>query len=144
MPYIGRIEVPEIAPAEVFPVKPEYGSGRALKPEVYVHTFKSGNVKLEQRFLMGTGATRFHVVASLSPARRVAMREFWEKIKGACGAFFFDAANDDCQGTTRYVCRFEDPSLTYEYVTTAISTIGVNLVEIPQDSPTYPLNATET
>ena len=57
--YLGNILVPEIAPSGVFPLVPDYPHGRAEAPEVVIHQFGSGNAKIEQRFLLGTGAKRF-------------------------------------------------------------------------------------
>lgn len=59
--YLGNIEVPEIMPSGVFPIVSDYPHGRAHKPDVVVHRFGSGNAKIEQRMLLGTGARRFTV-----------------------------------------------------------------------------------
>ena len=58
---IGNITVPEIAVSGTFPIVPEYPYGRASHPDVAIHQFGSGNAKIEQRFLLGTGARRFTV-----------------------------------------------------------------------------------
>ena len=141
--YIGRIAVPEITPAEVFPLVPDFGSGRSQKPDVAVHRFKTGNVKIEQRFLLGNGAKRFHIRSSMTAASRASLRTFWDTVQGSYGAFTYNAPDDDGAGATAYVCRFEDNSLTYEYLTQTITGVGVTLVEIPQTSPDYTLNSTE-
>ena len=58
---IGNITVPEIAASGTFPIVPEYPYGRASHPDVAIHQFGSGNAKIEQRFLLGTGARHFSV-----------------------------------------------------------------------------------
>ena len=73
---IGRITVPEIVPSGTFPIVPDAPWGRALAPDVYIHLFANpaANLKIEQRFLAGDGATRYVVrCAGLPPARRVAL-----------------------------------------------------------------------
>ena len=61
---------------------------------------------------------------------------------GLYGAFYYDAPNDDSNGTTRYTCRFENEPLSWEMVSDAVCSVGVTLVEIPTTSPTYSLNQT--
>ena len=55
---IGNITVPEIAASGTFPIVSEYPYGRASHPDVAIHQFGSGNAKIEQRFLLGTGYSR--------------------------------------------------------------------------------------
>jgi hypothetical protein len=142
---IGNIQVLEITPSGVFPLVPDYPYGRAHAPQVVVHQFGSGNAKIEQRFLLGTGAKRFTVrKARLREADRVALRNFWESKYGPCGAFYYNAPNDDGQGTTQYVCRFANEPLSWEMLGEAVCSVGVTLIEIPQSSPAYPLNQTVT
>ncbi|MBM4035880.1 MAG: hypothetical protein FJ291_29425, partial [Planctomycetes bacterium] len=143
--YIGNITVPEIALSGVFPIVPDYPHGRAQAPEVVVHQFGSGNAKIEQRFLLGTGAKRFTVrKAWLRDSDRVALRNFWESKYGPYGAFTYNAPNDDGLGTTAYTCRFANEPLSWEMLTDAVCSLGVTLIEIPASSPTYPLNQTVT
>jgi len=141
--YLGNIPVPEIAPSGVFPLVPDYPHGRAQAPEVVIHQFGSGNAKIEQRFLLGTGAKRFTVrKARLREADRVALRDFWEQHYGPYGAFYYNAPNDDGQGTTQYTCRFANEPLSWEMLAAAVCSLGVTLIEIPSSSPTYTLNQT--
>jgi hypothetical protein len=143
--YLGNILVPEIAPSGVFPLVPDYPHGRAQAPQVAVHQFGSGNTKIEQRFLLGTGAKRFTVrKAHLREFDRIALRDFWEQHYGPYGAFYYNAPNDDGQGTTQYVCRFANEPLSWEMLGAAVCSLGVTLIEIPQSSPTYLLNQTVT
>ena len=143
--YIGNIAVPEILPSGVFPIAPDYPHGRAHSPEVVVHQFGSGNAKIEQRFLLGTGAKRFTVrKAWLRDSDRIALRNFWESKYGPYGAFTYNAPNGDGLGTTPYTCRFSNEPLSWEMLTDAVCSLGVTLIEIPSSSPTYPLNQTVT
>ena len=143
--YLGNIPVPEITPSGVFPIVPDYPHGRAQAPEVVIHQFGSGNAKIEQRFLLGTGARRFTVrKARLRETDRIALRDFWEQHYGPYGAFYYDAPNDDGQGTTRYVCRFADEPLSWEMLGAAVCSVGTTLIEIPQSTPSYELNQTVT
>ena len=106
---IGNITVPEIAASGTFPIVPEYPYGRASHPDVAIHQFGSGNAKIEQRFLLGTGARRFTVRRSwMNDTQRIALRNFWESKYGPYGAFTYNAPNDDGNGTTAYhlpVCQ---------------------------------------
>ncbi len=140
---LGRVPVPEIVIAGVFPITSDFPHGRAHAPQVVVHRFESANTKIEQRFLLGAGAKRFTVRRSrLREAERIALRDFWENHYGPYGAFYYDAPNDDASGTTRYVCRFENEPLSWEMVSDAVCAIGLTLVEIPTTSPAYTLHAT--
>ncbi len=141
--YLGNIPVPEIVVSGVFPIVPDFPHGRAHAPEVVVHQFGSANAKIEQRFLLGTGAKRFTVRrARLKESDRIALRDFWDNHYGPYGAFHYDAPNDDGNGTTRYTCRFENEPLSWEMVSDAVCSVGVTLVEIPTTSPSYTLNQT--
>jgi hypothetical protein len=142
---VGNISVPEIAPLGTFPIVPDYPHGRAWRPDVVVHQFGSGNAKIEQRFLLGTGARRFTIRKSfLRDADRLALRDFFESKYGAYGAFTYNAPNDDGVGTTTYTCRFANEPLSWEMVADHACSVGVTLVEIPATSPTYTLNQTVT
>lgn len=143
--YIGNIPVPEIVPSGVFPLVPDFPHGRALRPQVAIHQFGSGNAKTEQRFLLGHEARRFLVRKQwLRDSDRVALRNFWETKYGSYGAFTCNAPNDDGLGTTACTCRFANEPLSWEMLTDAVSTLGVTLIEIPSSSPAYTLNQTVT
>ena len=142
---IGNILVPEIVPSGTFPIVPDYPYGCAHAPEVVVHQFGSGNAKVEQRFLLGTGAKRFTVRrAWLREAERIALRDFWESKRGAYGSFTYGAPNEDGNGTTAYLCRFANEPLSWEMVADWACSLGVTLIEIPTATPEYALNQTVT
>src|ERR1017187_3230327 len=142
---IGNITVPEIAVSGTFPIVPEYPYGRASHPDVAIHQFGSGNAKIEQRFLLVTGARRFTVRRSwMNDTQRIALRNFWESKYGPYGAFTYNAPNDDGNGTTAITCRFENEPLSWAMVADWICSIGVTLVEIPSSTPAYTLNSTVT
>jgi hypothetical protein len=143
--YIGNIEVPQIVPSGVFPLTPDFPHDHAQEPHVVVHQFGSANSKVEQRFYQGPGAKRFFIRKSfLKDADRIALRDFWEDHYGSYGSFYYDAPNDDGQGTTRYTCRFANEPLTWEMVSDVVCSVGLTLIEIPSNSPTYTLNQTLT
>jgi len=143
--YLGRIEVPEPESGGVFPLVPDYPNGLAYAPEVVVHQFGSANAKIQQRFLLGTGARRFTLrKAWVRDAERLALRDFWESKYGPYGAFTYNAPNDNGIGTTAYTCRFANEPLSWEMVADWACSIGVTLIEIPATSPSYSLNTTVT
>jgi len=142
---IGNIDVPEIVASGVFPIVPEYPYGRSSHPDVAIHQFGSGNAKIEQRFLLGTGTRRFTVRRTwMNDAQRIALRNFWESKYGPYGAFTYYAPNDDGNGATAYTCRFANEPLSWQMVADWVCSIGVNLIEIPAYAPTYTLNSTVT
>src|SRR5690349_6967543 len=109
---IGRIAVPSVTVSGVFPLVPDYPWGRALAPEVYTHSFASGNGKVEQRFLAGMGAKRFTVRRQkLTRADVNALANFWRTNKGTVGAFTYHCPTE-AGGTEAYTCRFVDPTLS--------------------------------
>ncbi len=142
---IGTIAVPEIAVSGTFPIVPEYPYGRASHPDVAIHQFGTGNAKIEQRFLLGTGARRFTVRRTwMNDTQRVALRNFWESKYGPLGAFTYNAPNDDGNGTTAFTCRFANEPLSWQMVADWVCSVGVTLIEIPSSSPVYALNSTVT
>ena len=141
--YLGNIPVPEIAPSGTFPIVPDYPHGRAWRPDVAIHQFGSGNCKVEQRFLLGTGAKRFTLRRQcLRDCERIALRNFWESKYGPYGAFTYHAPNDDGNGTTPYTCRFANEPLSWEMVADWACSLGITLVEIPSTTPSYSINQT--
>jgi hypothetical protein len=141
--YIGNIAVPEIVPSGVFPFTPDYPLEVRRDHEVAVHQFGSGNAKVEQRFLHGTGARRFTIRKQwLRDAERIALRNFWESKYGPYGAFTYNAPNGSRAGTTPVVCRFANEPLSWEMVADWACSLGVTLIEIPQTGPSYPLSQT--
>lgn len=143
--YIGNIAVPEIVASGVFPIVPDMGYGRAKEPLVAIHRFGSGNTKIEQRYLIGTGARRFMVRrARMKLADRTALKNFFETQYGPYGAFTYNVPSDDGASTTATTCRFANEPLSWDMIHDAVMSLpGVTLVEIPANSPTYPLNATQ-
>jgi hypothetical protein len=142
---IGNITVPDIAASGTFPIIPEYPYGRANHPDVAIHQFGTGNAKIEQRFLLGTGARRFTVRRTwMNDTQRLSLRNFWESKYGPLGAFTYNAPNDDGNGTTATTCRFANEPLSWQMVADWVCSVGVTLVEIPSGNPTYTLNSTVT
>ena len=111
---IGRIAIPSTTASAVFPLVTDFPHGRAQKRLVISHTFGSGNAKIEQRFYVGSPATRYTFrSARLNSSLRLALRNFWEARQGAAGAFFYDVPNEDQTFTRKTVC-FENTPLTFE------------------------------
>jgi len=141
--FLGNVPVPEITPSGVFPLTPDYPLEVRRDHEVAVHQFGSGNAKIEQRFLLGTGARRFTIRKQwLRDAERLALRNFWESRYGPYSAFTYNAPNDNGVGTTPVICRFANEPLSWEMVADWACSLGVTLIEIPQATPSYPLNQT--
>jgi hypothetical protein len=127
----------------VFPLTLDYPIEVRREHEVAVHQFGSGNSKVEQRFLLGTGARRFTIRKQwLRDAERIALRNFWESKYGPYGAFTYNVPNDNGLGTTPVICRFANEPLSWEMVADWACSLGVTLIEIPATSPSYPLNQT--
>jgi hypothetical protein len=137
--FLGNVPVPEITPSGVVPLTPDYPLEVRRDHEVVVHQFGSGNAKIEQRLLLGTGARRFTIRKQWPrDAERIALRNFWETKYGPYGAFTFDAPNDNGVGTTPVVCRFANEPLSWEMLADWACSLGVTLIEIPQATPSYP------
>ena len=141
---LGTISVPEISVSGTpFPTFAEYPFVTSFEPKVVTHQFGSANAKIEQRFYLGSGARRFMVRRSMGRTERQALRDFWEARSGPYEAFTFNAPNLD-NTTTATTCRFENAPLSFDFLSNAIASVGVVLVEIPTTSPTYTLNSTQT
>ena len=142
---IGRITVPSTTASQVFPLVTDFPHGRAQKRLVITHTLGSGNAKIEQRFYVGSPATRYTFrSARLNATLRLALRNFWEARQGAAGAFFYDVPNEDGSTFTRKTVCFENQALTFEDLSDSICGAGVVFVEIPDPAaaPVYALGAT--
>src|SRR4051812_36529178 len=142
MPSIGNISVPEIALSTIaFPIVPDFGYGRAHRPQIVEHRMgaNSADGKVSQRYYLGSGAKEFTVRRSALTIRdRQSLVDFWFTNRGAYGAFTYNAPNED--GTfTEHTCRFRDQALTLEYLIGAITATGIDLVEIPDANPDYPV-----
>ncbi len=143
--FIGNIEVPEIVPSGVFPIVSDWGFGSAHAPSVAIHQFGTSDAKTEQRFLLGNGTRTFIVRKQvLTKTDRLALVSFWEGVYGAFGAFTYNAPFEDGSDTEEIVCRFADEPISLEFLTDAICSTGITLIEIPQLFPTYALNSTQT
>jgi hypothetical protein len=140
---VGRIPVASTSASQVFPLVTEFPHGRAQKRLVITHEFGSANAKIEQRFYVGSPATRYTFKSTrLTASLRLTLRNFWEARQGAAGAFFYDVPNEDQTFTRKTVC-FENQPLTFEELSDSICGAGVVFVEIPDpdDAPVYSLGA---
>lgn len=142
--FIGNIEVPEIVASGTYPLTPDYGSVRAIEPEIAIHAFGSANAKIEQRFYLGNGVRRFRLSHSqLTRADVVTLRDFFDANSGPEGAFTFDFPEPD-GSTTAYTCHFEGQGLSFGRDSNTKASAQVDLAGIPSSAPTYTLNSTET
>lgn len=147
MATIGNITVPSVATSGVFPLASDYGYGKAISPEIAVHQFGSANAKIEQRFWLGDGLTRYTVVrSSLTQAEFESLRNFWEARKGPYQPFTYAVPSDDGQSTSNVTVRFENAPLTFEHMSDALCSVGLTFVEVPDpdEAPSYTLNSTDT
>lgn len=145
--FIGNIEIPEIPADGEFPLVSQYPWGRAQQPRVEIHRMGPEAIKgkSEQRFLIGAGPRRFHVVLDeLTPERRQQLADFWLVNKGAYGAFTYHAPTDDGTDVEDVIVRFEEPTLELEYFLSCICRTGLWLAEVVTEGPTYALDATVT
>jgi hypothetical protein len=137
--FLGNVPVPEITPSGVFPLTPDYPLEVRRDHEVVVHQFGSGNAKIEQRLLLGTGARRFTIRKQwLRDAERIALRNFWESKYGPYGAFTYNAPNDNGVGATPVVCRFANEPLSWEMVADWACSLGVTLIETSAGNAVLP------
>jgi len=140
---LGPIDVPEVTTEGVFPLRPDWGWSRVIEPQVAVHTFESGNRKVEQRFYLGDGARRYALrFDSLRPSQIDTLKAFWEDHSGAYGQFYFDAPTPSGAGTSRVVCRFAEPALSISHVADLIASVGVTLIEVPEAPLSYAVDST--
>jgi hypothetical protein len=160
MDKLGLIDVPNIVPTGTFPVTPDYPFGVAENPSVFVHRFgMAQSARTEQRFYMGNGARTFTVHRNkLTGQERLSFIDFWESNSGAYGAFTFNVPS--LEGVTGppgaqswrtsefkpTICHFASQTLSLEYALGCITSLGLQLKEIPDPSkaPTYPLAQTVT
>lgn len=141
---IGNITVPDpVVTTTPFPLSISFPYDMTRDWQVVVHPFGSANAKIEQRFLLGTGARKWNIQRPImSDTERVALRDFWEAQQGAVAQFPFNAPSDNGLSTVAYTARFENQPLSLQMLSDWISSTGVVLVEVPTSSPTYALNST--
>ena len=145
MATIGRITVPTIPVVGTFPFTTGYPHGTVDSPQVWVHDFASGNHKISQRFLRGTGARIHTFQRQLSIADIDTLKTFWEARNGAFEPFSYDAFLDGHSGSpTTLTVRFLDPAITFDQFTQAIAAVGINFIEEVTTGPTHAVSKTLT
>lgn len=144
---IGRIPVPALLPSLDFPLRTDFAHGRARKRDVVVHTFNDATGKVEQRFFVGSPATRYTFRRNaLTNPNRAALRAFWNAMNGPEQPFFYDVPQEDQTFITTTVC-FENAPLTLnDLMDSACSVDGLTFVEIidAANAPVYTLVGTVT
>ncbi len=141
--YIGNILVPEVSPSGTFPIIPEYPVTQGRDYKLVIHQFGSGNTKVEQRYLVGTGARTWTIQRTrLKESEKLALRDFWEARKGPYQPFTFNVPIDDASGTVPVTVRFANEPLSWEAVGVAVSSIGLSLIEVSSGNPSYAVAST--
>lgn len=143
---LGRIVIPDVVPSGVFPLRTDFGHGRARKRDVIVHQFGSTSGKVEQRFFVGPAATRYTFVRrGVTNTERRALAAFWDAQLGPAGAFSYDVPQED-QTFVRKTVSFEDAPLSFEDLTNSLASVGLTFVEIvdPASAPVYSISSTST
>lgn len=141
---IGRISVPEVSPSGTFPLTTDYPHGREERPATAVHRFEGVNGKLEQRFLLGSGARRwfFRRGQNVKPSELKALRDFWEARQGPYQPFTYRAPGDThAAALTDVTVRFDREPLSFEHLAADVAA-GVTFVEVPSSAPSYTVAAT--
>ncbi len=143
MATIGNITVPAPSASGTFPLVSDWGFGRARSPQVVTHSFGSANNKIEQRFYLGNGLTRYTFRrAGLTNSQRQSLQDFWEARQGAYQPFTYNVPNEDGSGTTATTVRFDVAPLSFEHLSNAICSTGVTLIEVPSSIPSYSVSST--
>jgi hypothetical protein len=139
MPTLGPLVVPAVTTSGTFPLKLDYGWSQVHPPQIVVHTFDSGDRKIEQRFWLGDGATRYTVGSKDLTNRDVDnLKAFFDQVQGPYGQFFFQKPRGAFGQTTEQVaCRFQDGGMTFDRLSDEIASIGITLVEVPTQVPSY-------
>lgn len=145
MATIGSITVPTPPTASAFPLSPDNGSGSVEERPVIVHRFGSANGLIEQRFIMGAGRRTFNLLFErLRPSQQATLKSHFQSAQGIIGNFNYAAPNISGTGTTTYVCRYRDPQLKLDAVSSSLVRAEIALLEVPQDVPAYSVLTTLT
>jgi hypothetical protein len=141
MPSIGPITIPDPVDAGTWPLVPDRESSVIIQPKVTIHRFGATNAKVEQRFLVGPPLRQFRFVKRLvSKTDMDSLLSFWETAKGPYSIFDYTHYSKD--GSTTYKVRFADRSMSWEFVSSCISSTGVSLIEVQTASPSHTVAAT--
>lgn len=145
MATIGSITVPTPPTVSAFPWTPDNGSGSVEERPVIVHRFGSANGLIEQRFIMGAGRRTFNLLFErLRPSQVATLKSHFQSAQGIIGNFNYAAPNISGTGTTTYVCRYRDPQLKLDAVSSSLIRAEIALLEVPQDVPAYSVLTTLT
>src|SRR5690349_23142980 len=146
MDIIGRISVPDLVDSGLtFPLASDFGYGYSQDFPVVVHTFGSGDAKIEQRFATGIGPKKQAFRrGNLSLANRNSLFAFWESLQGPWKTFLYNAPAAN-QTTTATKVIWESAPLSAQYLIHACQ-VGFNFVEVPDptSAPSYGISSTCT
>jgi len=151
---IGRVTVPSpvasSAPAtgvngSQFPLSPsEFGFGVSQDLTIVTHRFQSLATLATQRFFVGSGARRFHIVKSrLSYAERTSLVNFYNATQGGFQTFTYAVPNPNLGSIpafTNTTCVFDAPPLSITDLENACQT-GLTLIEFLTSSASYTVSS---
>jgi hypothetical protein len=146
MAHIGNIPVPEVSPSGEFPFVTDYPHELRREYTIVAHLMANtlANLKIEQRFLLGTGVRVFTFrQAEMHIDDLDTLLAFWQARQGSYQPFTYNAPSDDGQSTEAVTVRFAG-DISYRAVTDALFAVECLLIETPSTGPTYTLNSTDT
>lgn len=143
--YIGTIAIPDPVTGSAFPLVTDYPHSVSLNYSIATHTFGSSNRKVEQRYLLGSGARIFTFQrAYMSKAQRDSLQSHWEANKGGLQQFTYNAPSTDQATTVPVTVRYAADPLIWEVRTAKTYGCKVQLIEVASVGPTYSVTATVT
>lgn len=143
MALIGNITIPEPPTGADFPLVTEYPHEVSQDYRVVVHQFGSSNRKIEQRYLLGTGARIFTVNRShMNLTERDALRDHWEDNKGGYQQFTYNVPTTDQTSTEAVTVRYASEPLVWSVGGPRSFGARVALNEIVASGPSYSITAT--
>ena len=144
---LGNISIPSVSPSGTFAYRLDYPLVEEIPLPVQTHVIgnATANLKISQRYLLGTGARQWRINLSLTQAERDALVTFWESHKGAHQPFTWAKPLDDKSGTENVTVCFANEPLSRQADGFRWS-VTCTFVEwrAPEDAPTYTVSSTVT
>ena len=147
MAVIGRITVPVIAASGVFPLTTGYPVEVERDYRVVEHVMDSepGNLKIAQRFLVGTGRPVHRFTREdLSTSEAGSLKTFFDAHKANHVPFTYNAPNADNQTFTAVTAVFAPEPLILRKSGGFTYATDLRIIEIPTSFPTYAVTQTAT
>lgn len=143
--FIGNISVPEQTPSGTFPVRVDWGWVHKREPKVERFLFRSGNRKIEQAYVVGSGAPIYTVGrAKVSAIERASLESFWLARQGPYQPFTWNKPIFAGTSTTPVTVRFAQDMMSLEMVTNCLAASTLELAEHPTTTPAWTISATDT